>query len=86
MAENRAAGFEASLERLDTIVRALESDQTSLDESVALFKEGRELARRCEGLLKAAQETIEAVASGAPEKEPTAPAHPGSLFDDDALA
>lgn len=90
MAENKAAGFETSLERLEAIVRALESDQTSLDDSVKLFKEGRDLARHCESLLKAAQDTIEAVASGAPEqatsaKPPPAPINPGSLFDDDEI-
>ncbi|GAC1404794.1 MAG: hypothetical protein NVSMB64_08570 [Candidatus Velthaea sp.] len=85
MAENNAATFEASLERLEELVRKLESDQVSLDESVALFKEGRDLARRCEGMLTNAQETLDAVAAGAPiEKE--SPVNPGSLFDDDALA
>ncbi|GAC1414785.1 MAG: hypothetical protein NVSMB5_03150 [Candidatus Velthaea sp.] len=85
MAENKAATFEGALERLEEIVRKLEGDQISLDESVSLFKEGRDLARRCEGMLKSAQETIDAVAAGAPiEKE--SPANPGSLFDDDALA
>jgi exodeoxyribonuclease VII small subunit len=60
MAENKSATFEASLKRLEEIVRALESDAVSLDRSVELFQEGRELARRCESLLKTAQETIDA--------------------------
>lgn len=65
MAENKAATFEASLQRLEDIVHQLESDTVSLDQSVALFQEGRELARRCEGLLKTAQDTIDAAVTGA---------------------
>ncbi|MFN2459333.1 MAG: exodeoxyribonuclease VII small subunit [Candidatus Velthaea sp.] len=84
MAENKAATFEASLERLEQIVAKLESDRVSLDDSVALFKEGRDLARRCEAMLKTAQETIEAAAASPADKEQPAPR--GSLFDDDALA
>ncbi len=65
MAENKALTFESSLKRLEDIVHQLESDTVSLDQSVALFQEGRELARRCEGLLKTAQEQIDAAVSGA---------------------
>jgi len=83
MTENKAGTFEASLVRLEEIVKKLESDQVTLDESVNLFREGRDLAQRCEAMLKVAQETIEAVAAGNPEKEP--PSGTGSLFDDDAL-
>ncbi len=68
MAENKAASFETSLKRLEDIVHQLESDAVSLDRSVELFQEGRELARHCEALLKTAQETIDAaVAGNAPE-------------------
>jgi len=85
MAENKAGTFEDSLARLEAIVQKLEGDQVSLDESVKLFREGRDLARVCEGMLKTAQETIEAVSTGALTAA-DAPANPGSLFDDDALA
>jgi exodeoxyribonuclease VII small subunit len=64
MAENKAVTFETSLKRLEEIVHALESDAVSLDRSVELFQEGRELARHCETLLKTAQETIDAAAAG----------------------
>lgn len=73
MAENKAATFEASLKRLEEIVQQLESDAVSLDQSVELFQEGRELARRCEALLKTAQETIDAaVAGNVPQQKPLA--------------
>lgn len=65
MAEQKAATFEAALKRLEEIVHQLESDTVSLDQSVTLFQEGRELARRCEGLLKTAQETVDAAVTGA---------------------
>jgi len=64
MAENKAATFETSLKRLEEIVHQLEGDAVSLDRSVELFQEGRELARRCESMLKTAQETIDAAVAG----------------------
>ena len=71
MVENKALTFEASLKRLEEIVHQLESDTVSLDQSVSLFQEGRELARRCEGLLKTAQEQIDTAVSGViAEKKP----------------
>jgi exodeoxyribonuclease VII small subunit len=70
MADNKAATFETSLKRLEEIVHQLEGDAVSLDRSVELFQEGRELARRCESMLKTAQETIDAAVAG------TAPAAP----------
>ena len=61
MAQSKAGEFEASLNRLEEIVKALEGDGITLDESVKLFREGKELARKCETLLKAAQDSIELV-------------------------
>jgi exodeoxyribonuclease VII small subunit len=87
MAENKAATFETSLKRLEEIVHALENDSVTLDRSVELFQEGRELARRCEGLLKTAQDTIDAAIAG-PPAEPKPPAARELLSErpDDELA
>jgi len=85
MADTAAATFEAKLARLEEIVRLLEGDAIPLQDSVTLFNEGRTLAQACEAMLRAAQETIEATASGAPPQVAAAGAN-GSLFDDDALA
>jgi len=52
-------GFEAKLDRIDAIVKELESGDTKLDRAIALFKEGKQLARECEELLKGAQLQIE---------------------------
>ena len=65
----KSGEFETALARLEAIVKQLETEDVSLDLSVELFKEGKELARRCEGLLKAAQTTIDAAANGATETE-----------------
>ena len=51
--------FESKLERIDAIVKELEAGDTKLDRAVALFKEGKELARECEALLKTAQAQVE---------------------------
>ena len=89
MADTKAATFETSLARLEEIVRKLEGEGVTLEDSVKLFEEGRKLARQCESMLKAAQTAIDSVVAGAPEKE-SAPAAvtstASSLFDDDALA
>lgn len=50
--------FEAKVERLTAIVRELENGSVDLDKSVALFQEGKALARDCENLLKSAQDKI----------------------------
>jgi len=64
MATNVSGEFELALKRLDEIVQRLEGENVPLDESVALFKEGKTLAAKCEKLLKDAQASIEATAAG----------------------
>jgi exodeoxyribonuclease VII small subunit len=84
MAENKAATFETSLKRLEEIVHQLEGDAVSLDRSVELFQEGRELARRCESMLKTAQETIDAAVAGTAPAPAKAPAgESAELLDDE---
>jgi exodeoxyribonuclease VII small subunit len=74
MATSASGEFEKSLERLEAIVNKLEKENPTLDESVALFREGRELAVKCEKLLKAAQASIEAATNGeAPAASGTPP-------------
>ncbi len=64
MATSVSGDFEAALRRLEEIVQKLERENVGLDESVALFKEGKGLAQTCERLLKAAQASIDAAARG----------------------
>ena len=61
MADDRSASFESSLQRLEQIVKALETEDPDLERAVALYKEGKELVVRCGDLLKSAQQAIEAV-------------------------
>ena len=58
--------FEEKLERIDEIVKKLETGRVDLDEAIALFKEGKTLARECETMLKAAQEQVDTAMNEAP--------------------
>jgi exodeoxyribonuclease VII small subunit len=66
MSDASPESFEAKLERIDAIVQELDSGRTDLDRAVVLFKEGKELARSCEELLKSAQMQIDAAMNDKP--------------------
>jgi exodeoxyribonuclease VII small subunit len=70
MSEKRSETFEAYVEQLDKIVKRLESGDVDLDESVELFKKGRQLVARCQALLQKAQDDVK----GALEAPPAAAA------------
>lgn len=53
--------FEEALERLSEINKKLESDGISLEDSVALFKEGIELTKFCQKKLDEAKLEIEKI-------------------------
>jgi len=44
--------FEASIEKLESIIETLEAPETTLDASLALYKEGIALAQSCGDTLK----------------------------------
>lgn len=50
--------FEASIKRLEEIVRLLESGDVSLDDSIKLFEEGTELTAFCSQALQTAEQKI----------------------------
>lgn len=50
--------FEQAMIRLEEIVRALESDKTPLDGSLALFEEGVSLVKLCNSMLDDASDRI----------------------------
>jgi len=50
--------FAQELERLEAIVRALESNDADLDRALALFEEGVERLRRAKGLLAEAEQKV----------------------------
>ena len=53
--------FEAAMERLEQIVRAMERGDVQLDESLKLFREGTELVRSCSKMLEDAQMQVKVV-------------------------
>ena len=64
--------FEASMARLEQIVRAMERGDVALEESLKLFQEGTELVQTCSRLLDDAQLQIQKVmtaADGSPVME-----------------
>ncbi|HBQ21788.1 MAG: exodeoxyribonuclease VII small subunit [Deltaproteobacteria bacterium GWA2_38_16] len=64
--------FEKSLEKLDTIVKKLESGELSLEDSVKAFEEGVQLASSCSKKLDEAEKKVEILLSkdGSLTKEP----------------
>ena len=53
-----APSFEQALDELDALVRRMESGELSLDESIAAYRRGAELARFCQGKLTNAEQEI----------------------------
>ncbi|NMB30492.1 MAG: exodeoxyribonuclease VII small subunit [Clostridiales bacterium] len=50
--------FEASMLRLEEIVKEMESGELSLEQSMKLYEEGTKLALKCKGQLEKAQMKI----------------------------
>lgn len=50
--------FEQALDELDALVRRMEAGDLSLDDSIAAYRRGAELARYCQGKLAAAEQEI----------------------------
>lgn len=57
--------FEASMARLEQIVRSMERGDVALEESLKLFQEGTELVRGCQKLLDDAQLQVKMITTGA---------------------
>tara|TARA_Y100000590_G_scaffold470314_1_gene663582 strand:- start:34315 stop:34560 length:246 start_codon:yes stop_codon:yes gene_type:complete len=65
--------FEAALGELETIVRALETGQAPLEESISSYERGVALRKQCEEKLREAREKIEKITidpNGAIKAEP----------------
>ena len=62
------ATFEANMQRLEQIVRAMERGDIALEESLKLFQEGTELVAQCGKLLDVAELQIKKVIKGAAGK------------------
>ena len=55
----KKADFERSLQRLEEVVKRLESASLPLDEAMKLFEEGVELTRECQKQLEQAEGRVE---------------------------
>ncbi len=63
--------FEQALERLQQVVRKMESGQLSLEEALQAFEEGVKLTRICQEHLSAAEAKVEVLAkAGSSEAKP----------------
>ncbi|HEY5944649.1 MAG TPA: exodeoxyribonuclease VII small subunit [Kofleriaceae bacterium] len=65
MAESAEPGFDALLVRLREVVQKLESGELSLEQSLAVYEEGVQLARRGQQLLASAEKRVEILVSAA---------------------
>ena len=74
MAKKQSGNFEQQMQRLQEIVQELERSDLSLERNVALYKEGRALARSCKELLERARHEILLSAEDGGEDVPFAPA------------
>lgn len=64
-----AKSFEQQLEQLNTIISKLESNELSLDESLAEYKNGIEIIRNCNLFIKKAEEEVEKLTKELNENE-----------------
>ena len=53
--------FEAALKELEGIVTRLERGDVALEESIAIYERGEALKKRCEALLRQAEERVEKI-------------------------
>ena len=56
-----ALPFEQALAELESIVETLEKGAVPLEESIAIYARGAALKKRCEDLLKSAEQRIEKI-------------------------
>lgn len=59
MSAKKEEKFEVTLEKLQSLVRDLESGDCSLEDSIKKFEEGMALARSCQERLNSAEQKIE---------------------------
>lgn len=50
--------FEQALDELDALVRRMEAGELGLDDAVAAYRRGAELAKHCQGKLAVAEQEI----------------------------
>lgn len=68
--------YEQAFAELEAIVTILETDQRTLEETLALFERGQELARTCAGQLDQAELKVQQISGGMLTDFGSAPAQP----------
>ena len=64
MAERKKKTFESSLARLEEIVKAMESGEAMLDETLSLYEEGVKLIQYCTKTLDTAEQKVKILQKG----------------------
>jgi len=75
--------FEEAMERLETIVAQIESDELGLEQQFELFREGMSLARFCDAKLTEVQKSVEIVLKESAGEWKTAAFESGEVGDAD---
>lgn len=57
--------FEQAMKELDSVVQQLERGDVALEDSISLYDRGAKLKKRCETLLKNAEEKVAAITTDA---------------------
>lgn len=73
MSDQQDQNFEESFKELESIVRRLEGEQLTLDDSLALFERGIKLSRFCHQKLSEVEKKIELILADAKGDAKTEP-------------
>ena len=69
MAEKKVPSFEENLEKLESIVKKLETGEVPLDEAIDNFNEAMKLAKDCSLKLKEAEENVNKILTESGKEE-----------------
>ena len=75
--ETKRESFETALERLQGVVKKLESGELGLEDSLKQFEEGVRLSKLCQEQLTAAEQKVELLLKAGAEGAETQPFNPG---------
>ena len=70
---NHSTQFEQSLQKLESLVKNLESGNLSLEDSLTAFQEGVGLVKQCQTLLSQAEQKVEMLIKASGETVETKP-------------
>ncbi len=70
---NHSNQFETSLQKLESLVKNLESGNLSLEDSLTAFQEGVGLVKQCQTLLSQAEQKVEMLIKASGENVETKP-------------